>query len=102
MKTLIAAVIFTAVTSAQAMQPQMLTIDLQCWPTKVVAEMVEKKLLLVSRFYDASFSNGEGRMAELIHVKDRNLIWFAMDQSTACMIAVAEPHDDDLKRVGLR
>jgi hypothetical protein len=102
MKTLIAAVTFSAAATAHAVNPVERTLAVQCWPTAAIAKLVEVKTLLVSRYYPASFASGEGHMAEFIHAKDRQLLWFAIDQQAACMVAVAEAEADDLKRVGLR
>jgi hypothetical protein len=102
MKTLIAAVTFTAAASAHAMNPAERTLAVQCWPTQAVVKLVENKTLLISRYYPASFLSGEGHMAEFVHAGDRQLLWFAIDKNAACMVAVAAADPDDLKRVGLR
>jgi hypothetical protein len=102
MKTAIAAALFTTTVAAQAQPYETYQISVPCFTVNQIAKLVENKTYRIARYYDADFMDGSGHMAEMIDVKDGQIIWFAIEGKKACLVAVAEATKDDLKRAGLR
>lgn len=103
MKTITAAflLVFSIAANAADSKGEQMQMNVHCWSTNDIARLVESKRYSVSRYYEASFLNAKGHMAELISNQDREMLIFAFVGDRACLVSVVKPTADDMKRAGL-
>lgn len=88
MKTLIAAALMFAASTAFA-QKEVLNLEVHCWRTDVLKQIISSKRFLVQRSFEVDVANGKAVFVELIEPKEKLLMLFLIDKSRACLVGAA-------------